>query len=41
MGGKGGANFLEQKIYGVVILNERTFDQIMPKWVRSFMKEFI
>ena len=32
-------NFFGQIIYGEVILNGRTTDQIMPMWGRSFINE--
>ena len=34
-----GTNFFRQKIYGEVVLSGRTNDQIMPKWVRSFIND--
>ena len=35
----GGANLFGQKIYGKVVLDRRTSDQIMPTWVRSSVND--
>ena len=37
--GGGGANLFGQKIYGKVVLDRRTSDQIMPTWVRSSVND--
>ena len=34
-----GTNFFGERIYGEVIPNRRTNDQIMPRWGRSFIND--